>query len=495
MSFNKFLKIYISIGLVGLVLFSSVSLVLPVWAQGASLYLSPLTGTYTINTNFSVAVKVDSGGVPINAAEATLIFDVERLRVVSISKAGSIFTLWTTEPTFSNTTGIIKWGGGTPVNFIGTAGKIITVTFKAQRNGEANINFVSGAVLAADGRGTNILDRMQNANYNIRLVITDPPPNEVPREIPRDVPREIIDTDPPKPFQIQVDNEGDPTNPSPILRFETIDLISGIDFYEIRVGDKEPIRITPTELKAEPFRLPRQEPEKHSVLVKAVDRVGNFTVSLRDFIVEAIESPIIIKFPEKLQEGDFLVLEGTSLPNYTVLIYVQKEKGAVISREIKADEQGNWLYIHPERITEGVYSVWVKNRDLRGAVSESTEKIIIPVKALPWLQIGKIAIDYLTLIITLILLIVGAVAIIFYIWHKISLWRKKLKKETGEALNIVDRTFRTLKEEVQKQIELLDKKTGLTNKEKIIRDKLQEVLDISEKFISKEIKDIEKELK
>jgi len=54
--------------------------------------------------------------------------------------------------------------------------------------------------------------------------------------------------------------------------------------------------------------------------------------------------------------------------------------------------------------------------------------------------------------------------------------------------------FRALRDEVEEQISLLDKKPGLTKEEKAIRDKLQEALDISEKFISKEIKDVEKEL-
>jgi len=54
--------------------------------------------------------------------------------------------------------------------------------------------------------------------------------------------------------------------------------------------------------------------------------------------------------------------------------------------------------------------------------------------------------------------------------------------------------FRALREEIQEQIENLDKKPGLTKGEKQVRDKLQEALDVSEEFISKELKDVEKEL-
>ena len=457
-------------------------------SQAATLYLSPSTGNYTVGTTFSVMVKVNSGGVEINAAEASLTFNPEEIRVVSVSKTNSIFTLWTTEPTFSNTLGKIEFGGGTPVNYIGTTGRIITIVFRGRKNVDTNVNFISGTVLAADGRGTNVLANMRNGVYTFRPAIIVPPPPPPPP------PEEIIDNEPPKPFEIEVDNDGDPTNPTPILRFEAIDAISGIDFYEIRISDKELIKITPAELAARPFRTPFLKPGKYSVVIRAVDRAGNFTVSLKDFIVEAIKPPIIIEFPKKLQQGDFLIIRGRSLPSYAVLVYIQREEDVPIIREVKTDEQGNWFYIHKERVVEGIYNVWAKNKDLRRVVSEQTEKIVIPVILPPWLQIGKIAIDYLILIITLTLLIIGTIAIIFYLRYKIFIWRKKIKKETKEVSQVTTKTFEALKQEVKEQIEYFDKKPGLTQKEKEIYDKLQEALKISEEFIGKEVKDIEKEL-
>ena len=73
-------------------------------------------------------------------------------------------------------------------------------------------------------------------------------------------------------------------------------------------------------------------------------------------------------------------------------------------------------------------------------------------------------------------------------------WRKRVSKETKEVSQSVTGAFRALRDEVEEQISMLDKKPGLTKGEKEIRDKLQEALDVSEKFINKEIKDIEKEL-
>ncbi|GAI10412.1 unnamed protein product, partial [marine sediment metagenome] len=146
-------------------------------AQGASvsLYLSPSSGTYTVGSTFPVAVKVNSGGYAINAAEGVLVFNTKELEVVSVSKSSSIFSLWTTEPTFSNSTGNITFGGGTPDKFTGTSGTIITITFKAKANASAKVTFSSGSVLAADGKGTNVLDNMVSGTYVIqKKVITEP---------------------------------------------------------------------------------------------------------------------------------------------------------------------------------------------------------------------------------------------------------------------------------------------------------------------------------
>jgi hypothetical protein len=461
-------------------LFSSVVL-----AQAASLHLFPSSGTYAVGANFTVAVKVASAAVSINAAEAILSFDPAILDVVSISKAGSIFTLWPIEPTFSNANGTITFGGGTQASFVGTAGRIIVITFRAQGAGAASVNFASGAVLAADGRGTNVLANMNGGAYTL-----------VPRALVPEAPAApIADRIPPRPFEIEVDNEGDATNPAPILRFEARDVGTGIDFYEIRVGEQEPIRITPAELREKPFRLPRQSPGSHTVVIRAVDRAGNSTVSLKDFVVEAIEPPVITKFSERLRQGDLLIVEGKSLPGHIVLVHVQKDQDVPIIREVKADQYGSWIYVHPQRVAEGVYTVWAKNGDPRGAISHPTSEIAIPVLLPLWLQIWERARDYLAIIIILTPILIGVLAIFFYVWHKISSLKRKIRKETEEVRHVINRAFQSLKKDIQSQIEFLDKKPGLSAEEKEIRDKLKEALDDSQKIINKEISDIEKELK
>lgn len=148
-------------------------------AQGASLFLSPLSGNYLIGSTFQVSVKVNAGGQLINAADGILVFDTNRLEVISVSKANSFFNLWVQEPTFSNSGGTISFAGGkSSPGYIGSSGHIFTIVFKAKTLGEANVSFSSGSVLADDGMGTNVLATLSSGTYTIQPTIIIPPPEE-----------------------------------------------------------------------------------------------------------------------------------------------------------------------------------------------------------------------------------------------------------------------------------------------------------------------------
>ena len=356
----------------------SINLAKPALASGASLYLSPPSGTYTVGTTFSVKIKVNSNGQAINAAEGTLIFNPAEVEVIKISKSDSIFGFWTTEPSFSNSLGNIVFGGGTPDNFTGSSGTIIAITFNAKAVASAQVNFSSGSVLAADGKGTNVLGNIIGGVYTLKAKIIIPPSeevspeseyiplatpegapvapvvfsfthsesnkwysnnnpefswkassdvtavklliNKIPTSLPTvlyDVPitekkiedlrdgvwyfhirfkneqgwggilhkKVLIDTKLPEPFEIKVNNEGDSANPSPVLHFETTDSLSGVECYEIKIGEKDTISITVADVKSNPYKIPAQRPGMHTIIVKAFDMAGNSTTATTDIII------------------------------------------------------------------------------------------------------------------------------------------------------------------------------------------------------------------
>ena len=146
----------------------------PVQAQGGSLFLSPGSGSFIVGDAFSVEVELDTAGIPVNAAQATIYFPLDRLEVLNISKESSVFTLWPEEPEFSNFSGEISFSGGTPHPGFSGIGNIITINFKAKEEGMANLALGEGRVLADDGKGTNILVFLKEAKYFIQKAIVLP---------------------------------------------------------------------------------------------------------------------------------------------------------------------------------------------------------------------------------------------------------------------------------------------------------------------------------
>ena len=134
----------------------------------ASLSLSPSTGVYTAGNTFTVQVRVNTAGKPVNAADATLKFNPNELKVVSANRSGSIFNLWVAEPSFSNSAGTISFSGGSPTGYTGGSGNIMNVTFRAATAGTARVSFSGGSVLAMDGKGTNVLTNMAGGTYTLK---------------------------------------------------------------------------------------------------------------------------------------------------------------------------------------------------------------------------------------------------------------------------------------------------------------------------------------
>ncbi|OGF59518.1 hypothetical protein A3I36_00285 [Candidatus Giovannonibacteria bacterium RIFCSPLOWO2_02_FULL_45_28] len=133
---------------------------------GASLYISPLTENPRALSNFTVTIKADSLGEPVNAVRGVLTFPRDRLEIIGISKIGSILNLWVEEPRFSNVDGTLKFQGGVPnPGFMGSGGTVLHVIFRAKSAGATSLIWKEGEVLANDGKGTNILTGLQNLDF------------------------------------------------------------------------------------------------------------------------------------------------------------------------------------------------------------------------------------------------------------------------------------------------------------------------------------------
>jgi hypothetical protein len=137
----------------------------PVAAHAATLTLGG-PGSVRVGDVFTVPVLL-STAASANAVSGTVTYPTDLLTLQSVSKSGSIITLWPTDPSTGNATvdfgGIILNPG-----WSGTRGTIVTMTFVAKSVGSATIEFESDAsVLANDGSATEILSGTSPSSIDI----------------------------------------------------------------------------------------------------------------------------------------------------------------------------------------------------------------------------------------------------------------------------------------------------------------------------------------
>jgi hypothetical protein len=488
-----------------------------VGAAGASLFLSPNSGSYKVGQTFSVAVYVSSAEQSMNAVSATVSFPADKLEAIGVSKSGSILTLWIQEPNVSNASGKVNIDGVIlNPGFQGSSGKIVSINFKAKKEGSAIVNFSAGSVLANDGLGTEILKGMGKATFTIGAATgkVEPPKVEAPKveapkvvapkgapamvmissathpdqakcyannnpefswqvpagaesmqfEISKDPKdnlssgwvamagkqklekvedgiwyfsvrtknkagisetghyRFCVDVTPPRPFNIFIDSGGDETNPAPILIFNSEDDLSGVDHYDIQLDaiGSSTIEQEPTKLNL--YRLPALQPGMHSVIIKAVDALGNSTTATATFEVKKVTAPTISNYPEKVETTQDLVVKGNTLyAGAIVSVYLVGDAGASFKKDAKADEKGNWTVVFGKGLKQGNYQLQAKVTDLRGAISDFSEPMNVAV-SLP------MVIDYRVIIIALCIIILVLTLSLIYSLYRVSYWKGRAER-------------------------------------------------------------------
>lgn len=534
-------------------------------AKSAFLSLDPSKTNFNLGEEFTISLKV-STDFSINAVKTTLYFPQDKLSVIEVSKEGSIFSLWPEEPGFSNEFGEISFCGGIPhPGFTGIDGQVLSVKFKAKGRGIIKLDWGESAILANDGKGTNIFTHAKEAKYTLEILgsvifssthsdqekwyrdnnpefhwelfpnITDVSfalnkkpdfqldkasegrmnskvyqelddgiwyfhlrakdgagslDGEVDWSSTRHF-RVCIDTVPPSPFEIVVNNEGDPTNPQPILYFDVSDELSGIGYYVVELKPKDRVILANPGINQ--YQLPTQVPGTHQIKVQAVDKAGNIRENIAGVAIQPIEKPIIALWPTSYVAGEeSFYTEGTSIPRVEIQLFLEKDDNIEREWQAFADDKGEWLFSTTDLLKSGIYYLFAKARDERGAMSEFSSKEKIEV-TLSGIVLGSFLITFknLALILGIILLIL-IIIVACFIQQNLKT-KKVLKKETKEAEASLHAGFVKLREDIIKELKKLEgikSKRELDKKEEEIIKNLKEDLEEVEKYIGKEIKDI-----
>lgn len=487
-----------------LVLLGAFSIVLI--AEAAEVAVSPSTGSYGANQTFTVTIQANPQGKSINAVEAELSFDKTKLSVVSVSKTGSAFSLWTTEPTFSNTAGTISFGGGSPSPF-STRSNLVSVTFRAVAEGSAAVTVTDASVLAADGMGTDVYTAPVNGSYTVTAA-TAPTPTTPTSETPTAPAGTDSDTitfgDPPRAPEagstVFLDPETWYAVKTGLFTWEVpfdvdemaLDIASTSDYEPVTVYDPpiEQLSITEDMLVegVQYFTMRYKNP------------VGWGGILHRKIMIDSMApQPFTIN-----------VRAGNSQTAFPLLTFDAKDETSGIRMYTLQIGDNEPIELTPDQaqigyllgsLTDGTYTVKVIASDFAGNKRESSTAVLITAGWQPPVEvvIASTIWDFFKgknlAIMLLLFTIIGQFAYATYLRKQHEQKEQKLRKETREIQDQMEKIFSALRDEIYDQINTITKRERLSKKEKEAVAGLTQALEVSETLIEKEITDVSKILK
>jgi uncharacterized membrane-anchored protein YhcB (DUF1043 family) len=301
-----------------------------------------------------------------------------------------------------------------------------------------------------------------------------------------------IDTLSPHPFEITIDNEGDATNPRPLLYFDAKDDTSGINHYEIKIGRGEVFSIV--EVQSNPFRSPHQAPGTHSLEIRAVDKAGNKTLATSEMKVESIPVPEITVCQEVFLSGEeALFIQGSAQPNIEVLLFFEKDEELIKEWHVFSNEEGSWSLREEDLFKSGIYIIVARAKDARGTISNPSKECVVRV-ILQGISIGPWIISYRILTIILIILFLIGLIVLIYLVKRIRKTRESIERESKDLKEKFYKEYKELQEDIEEQLGALRKAQSyrrLTGKEKEREERLLRNLSDIERVIKEELKDIE----
>ncbi len=139
---------------------------IPKSSSAANFSLSSLKKEVDLNSFFQVEVNLNTKGEKINAMEAKLNFDPEKIQVISLDTANSIFSLFI-QKDFDNEKGVITVIAGLPSPGFSGSGQAFTINLKAVKKGESEIDISSASKILNNDKNNNIFEKSSSLNFSI----------------------------------------------------------------------------------------------------------------------------------------------------------------------------------------------------------------------------------------------------------------------------------------------------------------------------------------
>ncbi len=210
-----------------------------------------------------------------------------------------------------------------------------------------------------------------------------------------------------------------------------------------------------------------------------------------------ISPPLITLVPKDLGNNEIWYVGGTaSAPEAEIVIYLQGQDGTTQSFSAKSNEKGEWFHTHGTFLKEGKYKSWAQLK-VAGELSPPGPEVsfeIIPTA----LRVGSYRVSFEALYLTFALFLFGilSVLVLVIVYHFRNYHKKNahLRKEIREAEEEARKGFDILRRDIKEELEFIGtikKSRELKMEEHRREEKLMHDLDLIERHLMKEIKDIE----
>lgn len=464
---------------------------LPAISSAATLGLSPANTTVNTGTLFTETVVVTSADQAMNAISGTISFPTDLVQVVSVSKAGSILSLWVQDPAFSNVDGTISWSGVVPnPGFIGSRGQVLSIQFRARKAGTATVAIAPfSEVLANDGNGTNILTGMQSATVNIRAADTQVTPSlPAPAGPSIGLLARITSSTHP--------DEGKWYK----LSHAVFDWTNAQGVSAVRLGYDTSEEGQPTVLYSEPISHKELDLEDGTWYFYVQERGVSGWGPVSTYRVQVDTKPPVpfdiafLNGTTTVPLGGTFPLQFTTTDELSGIDHYRLFIDGKESVRVNAEEGSKPYAIASGEL--GTHTLMVRAFDKAGNMASTEETFsVVPASSQSLFAAGWLAVNYLTLLLVA-LAVLGTLAFgAWYIHVHFSAYRHRLNRQLGVTHAHVHKEFDSLKEALIEEILALEKvksARSLTREEERLVSRFKKLLDASEKAIEKDIEDLPK---
>lgn len=317
--------------------------------------------------------------------------------------------------------------------------------------------------------------------------------------------RLAVDTEAPENFAITEADGADAPHRSLIFSFEDV---SPVVDYKIQIDGKEPVPYR-DDAGEKRYVLEPLSPGYHTVVIEAFDSAGNSSVASYSFTIEAFEKPIFVDYPTRINTEVIPAIKGKTRPGARVSIEVARAQDGMLLSSVSgapeggdpftvpADGNGEFTFIPNEAFPQGVYLVTAVARDEYGRMSEPSDPIRIIVERPGYITLGSYVVSALSIIIPLIALVFLLAFGSWYLYHRLSLWVRRVRKEALEAEESLTVEFNAIVKNLNEKVAALkdSRKGKLTRAELDLIGQMEDDLKKARSRIAKEVGDIEDILK